>query len=96
MSSTLAFLAEEMGSSKYLRAFSSTNLASEAAGPMLALRGQFRLADLLAPLDRLVAEHERVGRGPGGVLDTRRPENARGEPERLRGAVHGLVPPAER
>jgi hypothetical protein len=55
LSSTLAFLAEEVGSSRYLRTFSRTNLASETAGPMLALRGQFRLADLLAPLDRLVA-----------------------------------------
>jgi hypothetical protein len=55
LSSTLAFLAEEVGSSKYLRAFSRTNLASETAAPMLALLDQFRLADLLAPLDRLVA-----------------------------------------
>jgi TPR repeat protein len=56
LSSTLAFLAEEVWSSKYLRGFSRANLSSATAARLPALPRQFRLADILAPLDRLVAD----------------------------------------
>jgi ankyrin repeat protein len=56
LSSTLAFLAEEAWSSKYLRGFPRANLSLETAARLPALLRQFRLADILAPLDRLVAD----------------------------------------
>ena len=54
LSSAVAFLAEEMGSSKYLESFLRTNLSSETAARLPALLRQFRLGDILAPLNRLV------------------------------------------
>jgi TPR repeat protein len=56
LSSTLAFLAEEVWSSKYLRGASHTNQTAEAAALLSTLSRQFRLANLLAPLDRMVGE----------------------------------------
>jgi len=56
VSSMLAFLTEEVWSSKYLRGFSRANLASETAPPLAALLRQFRLANILAPLDRLATD----------------------------------------
>jgi Sel1 repeat len=43
-------------SSKYLRGFPRTNLSSVTAARLPVLPRPFRLADILAPLDRLVAE----------------------------------------
>ena len=56
VSSTLAFLAEEVWSSKYLRGSSHSNLTFEAAAPFSALLRQSRLVNILGPLDRLATE----------------------------------------
>jgi hypothetical protein len=56
LSSAVAFLAEEVSSSKYLGAFSRTNLDSETAARLPGLLRQFKLGDILAPLNQLVAE----------------------------------------
>jgi TPR repeat protein len=62
LSSTLAFLAGEVWSSKYLQAFSGTNVTSKATARLPALPRQLKLEDILAPLNRLVAD----GNSPGG------------------------------
>jgi TPR repeat protein len=56
LSSTLAFLAEEVLSSRYLGDFSRAKLPSSTLAPLPALLRQFKLADILAPLDRLVVD----------------------------------------
>ena len=56
LSSALAFLAEELRSSKYVGMSSGTNRAAEAAARLSTLTSQFRLGGILAPLNRLVAE----------------------------------------
>ena len=65
LSSALAFLAREVCSSKYLRAFSGTNVLSKATAPMLAWPRQFKLEDILAPLNQLVGN----GKSPGGQAE---------------------------
>ena len=53
LSSTLAFLAEEVWTSKYVRRSSRTNLTSEAAASLGEMWRHIRLANILAPLDRV-------------------------------------------
>lgn len=65
LSSALAFLAEEVCSSRYLTAFSHANLASESAAPLAALLSQFKLASILAPLDRLAEDVNGLAGQPG-------------------------------
>ena len=75
LSSTLAFLAEEAWSSKYLKGLPHGGLFSESTARLPALPRQFRLADIFAPLDRLVAEvrHSRTGAIVSGGLSPRLP-----------------------
>jgi hypothetical protein len=68
LSSALAFLAEEAGASKYLGALSRTNLSPEAASRLPTLLRQFKLGDILAPLNRFVADTNGLPGLPGAFL----------------------------
>ena len=56
LSSALAFLAEEVGSSKYLRGFPRANLSPGTTTGLSGLVRQLGLAQILAPLDRLTGD----------------------------------------
>ena len=87
LSSALAFLAEELGSSKYLESFLRTSLSSEAAARLPGLLRQFRLRDILAPLDRLVEGTNTVA---GNQEDFKIPEE-QGSGEATAGKVVAAV-----
>ncbi|MCX6928749.1 MAG: ankyrin repeat domain-containing protein [Verrucomicrobia bacterium] len=54
LSSAISFFAEEVWTSKYLGVIYGTNFASETAARLPTLLHQFKLGEILSPLDRLV------------------------------------------
>jgi ankyrin repeat protein len=56
LSSAVAFLAEELLSSRYMESFLRTNLSSETAARLPGMLRQFRLAEILEPLNRLLGK----------------------------------------